>query len=410
MESMKTTLSASSKVLIVDDEPDIVEEVIERLTKEGLDCIPAYNAAEAMDLVDKRPDIGVVVTDIRMPGMNGIDMARELKENLEEDRDIYVIVVTGHAGMQEAIEALKVGAEDFLTKPVSPDHLIHSVRRAEETIQLRHNEREFHERLEREVVKRTAEARALTKSLDKNNLELIKANRVKDEFLAIISHELRSPLHGIIALAELIQMSQGKDSPETYLEYAEIILKEGNRLSETVDMMLTLSAGNQGLIELNPKPIPVRPLLARVLALTEETIQEKNIALHIDEVPETLIITADEKYMAQALGCLINNAVKFSSRDAEIHICADETPDAWHFILRDNGPGMSEAEIAIAFEPLRQVDGSLSRRHEGCGAGINIATTLTELHGGSLEIDSTPGEGTAVTITLPRNRETGVEA
>ncbi len=162
----------TAKILIIDDEPDIVDEVVEQLEDEGLVCVSAYNAAQALELIEADTAIGVVVTDIRMPGMGGLEMARKLSDDYGDSRDLFVIVVTGHAGMKEAIEALQLGAEDFLTKPISPDHLLHSVRRAGEMIHLRANERFYQQKLEQQVQAKTTEVRELAADLAARNQEL----------------------------------------------------------------------------------------------------------------------------------------------------------------------------------------------------------------------------------------------
>ena len=175
-------------VLIVDDEIDIGEAVVEMLEYEGVTCLSAVSAQAALDLVQSDASIGVVVTDIRMPGMDGLEMARQLKAKLAPERDVFIIVVTGHAGMKEAVEALKLGAEDFLTKPISPDHLLHSVRRAGEMVQLRQHERGFQKQLAQEV-------KIKTDDLNEANHKLSAANCIKDQFLSVMGHELRTPLN-----------------------------------------------------------------------------------------------------------------------------------------------------------------------------------------------------------------------
>ncbi|MCW9040789.1 MAG: response regulator, partial [Rhodospirillales bacterium] len=189
-------LALASRILIVDDEPEIVEEVVELLRREGFDCLSAGNADEALALVRGDAAIGIIVTDIRMPGMDGLELARQLRTGTSEKRDFYVIVVTGHAGMREAIEALRLGAEDFLIKPFSPDYLLNAVRKGVEIVRLKFHEQIFLQRLEQEVAAKTVDLREA-------NEVLAAANRTKDTFLAMMSHELRTPLNGINGFAQL---------------------------------------------------------------------------------------------------------------------------------------------------------------------------------------------------------------
>ncbi len=382
----KYTHSMHAKVLIVDDEPDIVEEVMECLSEEGLSCLSAHNAADAIDLINTTADINVVVTDIRMPGMDGLDMARKLKADCGQDRDLFIIVVTGHAGTQEAIQALKLGAEDFLTKPISFDHLLHAVNRAVEILQLRHTERKFHERLEHEVAVKTADLR--------------EANRIKDEFLSMMGHELRTPLNVISGFADLLKSQLDSRGDSVGTEYLEHILLSTQRLSHTLDNTLELSAGLCGNLNPVPDDLVVAELLENVVSTTAGLARQKEINVHIQPCPEGCVLSADRLMTIKALKCLLENAIKFSPEKSVVNISFAQENTTCRISIQDQGCGMRRDEIEIALQPLRQVDGTLSRPQEGSGIGLSLARILIERQGGRLEIDSTPGVGSTVAILL----------
>ena len=397
-----------SRVLIVDDEPDIVEEVIEQLDDEGFDCVFAYSADQAIEMVGKDSGIGVIVTDIRMPGMDGLEMARKLKDEAGSLRDLYIIVVTGHAGMAEAIESLQLGAEDFLTKPISPNHLVHSVRRAEEMIQLRSNDRVFQLHLEQQVKAKTSEIRVMADELaeqntllEKQNQELAVIGKLKDEFLQMMSHELNTPLNAIVGFAQLMKESLNEAGDTKNEQCANHILAAGNRLAESVDSILTLAEISAGKLEMDLSDFSAQNLVDSLVSENAQILEHQNTKLRSDIPDPSLQIQADYQELKKAIGRLLENAAKYGQKDGAVTISVRSENDQVKFIISDNGPGMTSEQIAMALEPLRQVDGSMARKHEGLGLGLPIAKGIAELHGGSLEIQSAEGAGTIVTISMP---------
>lgn len=385
----------SAKVLIVDDEPDIVDEVIEQLEGEGLACLSALDAKSALALVDSDPEIGVIVTDIRMPGMDGLEMARQMKANAAPGRDLFVIVVTGHAGMKEAVEALQLGAEDFLTKPISPDHLLHSVLRAEEMIQLRQHERSFQQQLKHEVLKKTAE-------LNASNAKLVTANQIKDQFLSVMGHELRTPLNAIIGFAELLK-ERAQDGDATTGEYLDYILHAGARLSKTIENILEFSTSISGAREVSKEWHILEDILGNVMGEARLQAHEKNTILHLATVPQDQMVEVDATMLIKALSCLVDNAIRFSPDGSTVTIGAERSADALTIYVEDHGCGMTDDDIALAKQPLRQVNSTLSRPAEGTGIGLTLAMLLIELQGGRVDIDSTPNVGTTVRIVIEQS-------
>ncbi|MBX9634140.1 MAG: response regulator [Magnetospirillum sp.] len=158
-------------ILVVDDEPEIVEEITEDLQFEGFTCRSACNAHEALDVIEGDEAIGIIVSDIRMPNMDGLEFLAALKERCP-NRTLQVIMLTGHAGYDEAVQALRLGAFEFLAKPVSLDHLGHVINRAKEVLQLRAHEKNLREFLVREI----ARLNARIDSLSSEN-ETLRSNR-----------------------------------------------------------------------------------------------------------------------------------------------------------------------------------------------------------------------------------------
>ena len=380
-------------VLIVDDEIDIVEAVVEMLEYEGVTCLSAVSAQAALDLVQSDASIGVVVTDIRMPGMDGLEMARQLKAKLAPERDVFIIVVTGHAGMKEAVEALKLGAEDFLTKPISPDHLLHSVRRAGEMVQLRQHERGFQKHLAQEV-------KIKTDDLNAANDKLLAANCIKDQFLSVMGHELRTPLNAINGFAELLKVKLQGSTDAVVFDYIDHILESGARLSGTVENILEFATAISGSRKIHTQPQVLEDILGNVSASFTKPAAAKDITLELSPFEHDLLVEVDGSMLVKALGCVVDNAIKFSPPGSTIVIGAERDSETVKLFVRDNGCGMSADEITIALEPLNQVDSGLTRPAEGAGMGLSLAGLLIQLQGGGVQIDSTPGEGTTVNIEL----------
>ena len=400
--------SGASRVLVVDDEVAITEEAAEILTSEGFACDRASQSYTALEMVMDDPEIAVVVTDLKMPGMDGLEMIRKINETIPADRDLAVIVVTGYAGTAEAIEALRLGAMDFLIKPIDPDHLVHAVRRADETLKLRRLERHFQEQLKTEVGQRTAEVRKLASDLEeanvaltKRNRELAVANQVKGDFLALISHELRTPLNAVIGFSEIMAHDSETDGDGTEKEYNREIAAAGRKLLRIVNTIPELIDVDCGDLKLNKTPLDVTDLIGRVVEVLKPKADEKPITLTVEAWQPLPAIDADANRIIQALCNVIENAIHFSPPGSEVRIGAIATDDGMVITVTDRGKGMTEEEIKIAGETFRQVDASAAKEVYGLGLGLPLARLFVELHGGDFEIESNPGAGTKVRMTLP---------
>jgi two-component system cell cycle sensor histidine kinase PleC len=229
------------------------------------------------------------------------------------------------------------------------------------------------------------------------------ASRTKTEFLANMSHELRTPLNAILGFSEVIRDAIAGPLDARYRDYARDIQNSGQHLLELINDLLDLTK-----IEARQLTLQIEELdLARIFDGCRRFIAERakagGVELIVHLPPHMPSIFADELRLKQILLNLLSNAVKFTPGPGRVMLTATITAsDAIELAVADTGIGMRPEDIPIALEPFRQLDSSLSRRFEGTGLGLPLARTLTELHGGTLDIRSEPSRGTTVTVTLPR--------
>jgi two-component system, cell cycle sensor histidine kinase PleC len=249
--------------------------------------------------------------------------------------------------------------------------------------------------------------------LSRANAELVAAvdraeaaNQAKSRFLANMSHELRTPLHAIIGFSELIHDQSTIGGKTTTIgEFAADILASGRHLLELINTILDISkveSGTERLVE-SIVNIPDEARASLIAVAGRARARDIKIGMSVpDDLPA---VRADATKLRQILLNLMSNAVKFTEAGGEVSLTAAIAPDGGlELTVQDNGIGMTPREIEIALEPFGQVDSSLSRTHEGTGLGLPLAQRLTELHGGSLRIESTKGKGTTVHVLLPKDR------
>ena len=248
--------------------------------------------------------------------------------------------------------------------------------------------------------------RARETALESSRKVAESANRAKSEFLATMSHELRTPLNAIIGFSELMQREAfGSLGNANYKDYVRDIYQCAIHLLELINDILDVSKIEAGRMELNEEEVDVVNVIQSAFRLVRERAAENDVKLTLALSERTPNLAADTRAVKQVLLNLLSNAVKFTPAGGSVVVntAIDERGD---FLIRvkDTGIGMAPDEVAIALTPFGQVESSLSRRYEGTGLGLSLSKGLIELHGGKLEIDSEPNNGTCVTVRFPASR------
>lgn len=228
------------------------------------------------------------------------------------------------------------------------------------------------------------------------------ANRSKTEFMAAMSHELRTPLNAIIGFSDIISREMFGPVGERYREYGNDINSAGLHLLAMINDILDISRIEIGAFTLSSEEVTPVALAESTIRLVA-TRAEQNAVRLISSIPEGMpLLNVDVRRTKQVLLNLLANAVKFTPAGGGVALSARMNADGGlAFMVSDTGIGMSPTDIAIALSPFGQVDSGLDRRFEGVGLGLPLAKSLVELHGGSLDVESTPGQGTTVTIHFP---------
>ncbi len=259
--------------------------------------------------------------------------------------------------------------------------------------------RDLNAELEGRVDERTAQ-------LHQTNLELEHANRTKDEFLANMSHELRTPLNGILGMSEML-LEQRRDplSPRQQ-NSLKVIESSGQHLLELITDILDLSKIEAGKFDVYPQPVNVEDLCRSSLVFVKSQAMKKFIDINYEEDKTISNIYVDPRRIKQILVNLLTNAIKFTPDHGQVtlQVHADVDQDVVQFSVIDTGIGIKPEDLQQLFKPFTQINSSLNRQQEGTGLGLALIQKLTDLHGGSVQVESQAGAGSSFTINLPWGR------
>jgi len=250
--------------------------------------------------------------------------------------------------------------------------------------------------LAQRVAERTAE-------LSVANTELARAARLKDEFLANMSHELRTPLNGILGLSEALYDQAYGPLNEKQLKSLRRIEAAGRHLLSMINDILDVSKIEAGKLMLQMDIFPVESVCQASLGLVKQLANKKQITISQSLDKSVTVIQADKRRLKQILVNLLGNAIKFTHEDGKIglEVKGEAALEKVHFTVWDTGIGIAQLEMKQLFQPFIQLDSGLTRRYEGTGLGLALVRRLTEMHGGSVSVESEEGKGSRFTVSLP---------
>jgi signal transduction histidine kinase len=417
-------------ILLVDDQPARLLTYQSILSDLGQNLVLAHSGTEALDKL-MRDEFAVVLLDVSMPEMDGFEAAELIHAHPRFEKTPIIFVTGIHVSELDRLRGYKAGAVDYVAIPVVPEILRSKVAVLVELYCKRRELRELN-RILANANKRLAEAN-LTLQTEKNreleslnatlqhaNAELERANRSlqkevaeraraeqalqeadrnKDEFLAMLAHELRNPLAPILNALQLMRM---KPSEPQSLWAQEVIQRQLASLTRLVDDLLDVSRITRGKITLTREPLEVSTLIRCAVETIQPLIQERDHALILQVPPEPLRVNGDSTRLTQALGNVLGNAAKYTDRGGRIELrCSRQGADV-EIRVRDNGIGIPAELLPRIFDLFTQLDRRSDYSSTGLGIGLALVRRLVEMHGGSISAQSAgAGAGTEFLIRLP---------
>jgi two-component system sensor histidine kinase/response regulator len=362
-------------LLVIDDEEAIRDSCHQVLTKAGYDCHTAVDGIDGLHLTNQ-VDPDVVLLDLMMPGIDGLGV---LEQVLRTHPNVVCIVITGYATIESAVEAMKHGAFDFLPKPFTPDELRLIVNRGLE---------------QRKLLQETAALRE-------------EKERMKQYFITIVAHELRSPLLLVKQYLDLIVTRKMGKIDDVAAEMLGGAFSTLTRLLDIIADWLELSRINAGDIAGGMKEIEFWPVLERVVADMAPFAKDKSVTITLEAAPEACKVVAHAQSLEVVFKNLVSNAIKYNKPRGSVALSGRCVDGNLQVDVRDTGIGIPRQDLPFIFEDFFRVKSSKTAEITGTGLGLSIVKKIVEGHHGSLQVDSTEDGGTAVTVILPLARPGG---
>jgi signal transduction histidine kinase len=397
-----------TQILIVDDDPALLEALPEalRLRMDAVEIETSDSALAALEKISAT-HYDAFVVDIKMPGMDGLELLSEIKQRRPETP---TLLITGHGDHDLAVQALRVGAYDYVTKPIDRDYFVSSLNRAIECHRLAHevatkrDELARHaEELEscvqertlelREALHREATARA---ELDQARAELQAVMEEREEFVALVAHDLASPLTTVRAYAELLE--RPGTSPEVQQRARALIMSETRRMARLARDLSDVVLLASSRFQIRPVPCDLVEIAREQAELARGLSDQHSIRL---ETPQELRAPCDRDRLGQILSNLLTNAIRHTP-GGQIWIRVWREGDSARFSVQDEGAGIPADQAERVFDLGRRLPpGDATNHANGAGLGLYIARHLARAHGGQLWVESSPGSGATFHLSLP---------
>jgi signal transduction histidine kinase len=418
-------------ILLVDDQAARLLSYEAILRDLGQNLISAQSGVQALERLMK-DDFAVVLLDVSMPGMDGFETAAMIHDHPRYERTPIIFVTGVHDSELDRLKGYKLGAVDYVSIPVVPEILrskvavlveLHCQRR--ELKKLNQSLAEANARLEAANItlqeEKTHELEQFNGHLQRANKDLAEinmalkaencerlraetalkeANQQKDEFLAILAHELRNPLAPIRSAVEIMHRDQANG--ERVLWARDLIGRQVTHLTRLVDDLLDISRITHGAIRLNKEPLQVGIVITRAIEAVQPFIEERAHQLHLDCPDATLLVDGDLTRLVQVLANLLNNAAKYTERGGRIQVTVHADGSMVAFRIKDNGIGIAPESVPKLFNLFSRVEPESATPHGGLGVGLALVRNLVDMHAGEVAIHSGGlHQGSEFVVRLP---------
>ena len=368
-------------ILVVEDEEIIRLMFQQTFESWGFKVDVAENGKDALEMCHQKK-YQIVVTDLNMPVMDGMELLKRLKSKWP---NIEVMVITGYATIESAIEAMKLGAYDFILKPVNFDHVQFTMNKCYSKIR----------------------AEAENQELRQANMQLLELNEMKDKFLYITNHEIRTPLTIIKGYIDVLK-NLVQNPNEELSETMEILDETTEELNELVDRMHLLEALEHGKIMAKNELVDLKIVLTKVYREVAKLFKQRQIELKVVVDKKPLFIRGDYRQIQLVMRELLQNALKFTPDRGNVMVRLELRNDKVYYSVKDSGIGIPFDKQKVIFDRFYEIQEVVNHKTSkdefmggGLGIGLSMVKEIINTMNGDIELISEPRQGSLFKIILP---------
>lgn len=369
---MSDAPEGGERIVVIDDDYAMRLSCRQILEKSGFEVEVYEDGSQGLaGVAELRP--ALVVVDLKMPGLSGLDVIERVREI---DPEIVVVVITGYATINTAVDAMKTGAYDFLPKPFKPDELRIIVDRGLERRRLQQASRELE--MTRELMKR--------------------------RFVSFVSHQLRSPLAAVHQYLDVLRrLDDSPDAAARRQEWIDRCLVRTRELRQLIDDWLTLARAEGGGLVTRRERVDLKPVLTTLVASYEERAREADVTLGADLPADGYLVLGDRTCLMVLFDNLVTNAIAYNRPGGRVEVRAESVAGEVVVEVRDTGIGIPEASLGLLFEEFYRVGPAAGTGPSvaGTGLGLPICRRIAAELGGEIEVESEMGVGSTFRVRLP---------
>jgi len=387
-------------ILLVDDQPAKLLSYEAMLSDLGENLIKAGSGREALEHL-LREDITIVLMDVSMPELDGFELAEIIRQHPRYQKTAIIFVSAVQTTDLDRLKGYDSGAVDYVAVPVIPQLLRAKVRVFADLYRKTREAERLNRDLEGRVAERTQELERAAQAQMELTDRLREADKRKDEFLALLAHELRNPLAPIVNAIGVMKLDSTLSNELTWCR--DVLERQARQLTRLVDDLLDVSRITRGKIRLRPELVDLGRIIEDALETSRPGIDARGHKLLVQMPEKPIELQGDPTRLTQVLSNLLNNAAKFQDDGGLIELRAHEDGGFALVSVRDHGFGIPAASLRRVFDLFTQGERANERTHGGLGIGLSLVRNLVELHGGFVSAHSAgPGRGSTFIVRLPR--------
>ncbi|WP_375205864.1 response regulator [Hyphococcus sp.] len=380
------TSSQPKKVLLVDDEPNLIAALRRRLSLE-FSIVTANSGPQALEMIARDPDIAVIVADMQMPEMNGVELLKTVRSRAPQIRRL---MLTGNSDQETAVAAVNEGGVmRFFRKPCDNDELKAALRQA----------------LDEYAFQNADSVSEASPPPAPDN-----ADEARDAFLSVMNHELRTPLNHIVGFARLLEQDNGLSGTENAVEFVKHIRGSGEKVLNVLDRILEftrLSSHAGGEVD---DTADIVGIVNSEVDNIRKTARLRGVTVSVDSLRLKADVVAKQDEASMAIRELLSNALKFNVEGGHVSILIKCDPERVAVRITDTGQGASPEVLERMGKPFQQADNSSSREHEGLGLGLALVKSVAKANGAAFSIAGGVGGGVTATLVFKRPKAEKAQA